>query len=276
MKQREGRRLLSRLVRPKALWAALSFVAVAASGCLTVVSDEPLAATTGGIVSGGPQVSCSPTYLSFAPTVDGQSAVLPVHCTNVGSAVGGVNLTMTIAGTSSPLFTAQFGPGGFPTTGLAPNQSVDIKTTYTPTGISQDIGTLDLDTNAGTVQIPLFAEGLNTSCQIMIPSESLDFGHIVVGNTSAAASFAVDNIGVYGCELQGPLQILNDPSKSFHIVSTNIQLDPKTGAFYIASSSGGGGNSRLVVTVDFKPTASGHLSADVSDLIALTGVGVAP
>jgi hypothetical protein len=252
-------------------------VAFLGSGCLMTVSDQLVATsstTTGGIVvTGGPQVSCVPTVGIFAPTADGTSTMVKIYCSNVGSAASGVNLMIAITGTDSSVFTAQFDEA-FPPTGLSPNQSVAIDVTYTPADISRDEGMLTLKTNGGNVSIPLYALGINSSCRLMIPTSALDFGHVVVGSTSTALSFAVDNVGTTDCELAGPLLIAEDPSNSFHIVSTSFQPDMQLGA-YIISASASDPTSRLIVDVSFTPTATGQLSGEVSDLVGLSGFGVA-
>jgi hypothetical protein len=241
-----------------------------------VVSDQapaPVSTTTGGVITGGPQVSCIPRYDSFPPTGDGSTSTIPVYCTNIGSAASGVNLTIDINGTDSNVFSAQFGQFGFPVGGLSPNQSVEIVTTYSPTIISKDQSFLTLLTNAGSVVIPLFGEGINATCELQIPTEALDFGPVPVGTTAQAVNFTILNIGSSYCEIEGPLSIQNDPSGSFHIVSTNIQ--PDMNEAYIVPNNGTGVSSGLAVTVDFKPTEVGSLAAQVGDFISLTGVGQA-
>jgi len=254
----------------------LLLAAFLGSGCLTVVSDQaPPAPTTGGLpAGGGPQVSCVPTVLIFPPTAQGRSATVPVYCTNVGSAASGVNLMIALGGTGSSLFTAQFGQGGFPPAGLSPNQSVAVDVTYTPGGISADNGQLVLDTNAGTVTIPMFGEGLNYSCQLKIPTQALDFGKVAIGAAPPTASFAVDNAGFSQCAIRGPIAIENDPSKSFHVVSTSIMEDGQTGDYTLQPV--GSSDAHLVITVEFQPTTTGQLAAEVADFIGLTGTGVAP
>ena len=207
---------------------------------------------------------------SFPPTGDGTTSTVPVYCSNLGSSASGVNLIIEILGTDSNVFAAQFGQGGFPAGGLAPNQSVAIVITYSPTIISEDQSALTLSTNAGNVEIPLFGEGINASCELQIPTQSLDFGQLPLGTPAQPIQFTILNIGVSDCEIQGPLSIENDPSGSFHIISTSIQPDPTTEAYIIPYGVGSG----LTVTVNFEPTKTGMLAGQVGDFISLTGVGL--
>ncbi len=250
----------------------LLLVAFLGSGCLVVVSDQPLvtSTTTGGMPTGGPQVSCVPSYDTFIPTADGTSSSVPIYCSNLGSSVSGVNLMIEIEGTGSSVFTAQFGPGGFPVGGLVPNQTVEILTTYTPLGISQDVGTLTLSTNVGNVQIPMFGDGINATCELKIPTQALNFGNVPQGTTSAPLPFAIDNIGSSLCEIQGPFAIHNDPTHSYQLLSTSIQPSGATKDYLIPP------NSSLDVDVTFTPSTTGQLGGQVADFITLSGSGTTP
>ncbi len=137
------------------------------SGDVTLVTNDP--SGTNPIVQltgwgGGPQISCAPTSLDFGPVASGNSSILPLTCTNTGSAIPATNLLLEAPTASPNVFGAQFDTtrDPYPLDGLMPGESAQIDVTYAPAAASDDTGTLLIRSNGGqgqTVQIPLTGQG---------------------------------------------------------------------------------------------------------------------
>jgi hypothetical protein len=211
---------------------------------------------------GGPQISCMPLSIAFGQTLDHSITTVPVLCTNTGSPTStGVNLLIEPPTASPAVFSAQFDESmdTYPLNGLAPGQTAQIDVSYAPTGNSNDKGTLFIKSNGGqgkTIQIPLTGQGLDVPpCQFVVAPSQLNFGNVQVGDTSGVLSFEIQNVGTDVCFIQG-LQIKDDASTSFKILTTSIAPDPTTNKITIPGP--GSAPSNLTVTLDFSPTAQGQ------------------
>jgi hypothetical protein len=116
---------------------------------------------------GGPQITCTPTSIDFGPSPINDIQSVPVTCTNTGTAIPGVTLTIgTPTVMSSGAFSASFDPttNPYPAAGLAPGQKAQIDAIYLPTAVESDTGTLMIPSNGGQgqgVSISLGGEGTN-------------------------------------------------------------------------------------------------------------------
>lgn len=256
----------SRILGPLALLG----IVLATAGCLQVTSGfvDNSPTTSGGLL-GGPQIDCNPQSVIFPPTNANQTATVMVGCKNTGSSVDGQNLLITIASTGSNAFNAAFTQSSYPPAGLAPGQTAGIAVSYSPVTVSDDQGGLALSTNVGSVTIPLTGYGLSPSCQLSFPTASLDFGGVTVGTTKGPSAFPIVNSGQTDCQIEAPIRVVDDPSGSFQVVSTNLQA---VGSQYSLSPPGGP-TSTLVVQVTFTPKTTGSLRASAGDFVALSGTG---
>ncbi len=221
---------------------------------------------------GGPQLSCSPTSVAFGQTLAHSISTVPVLCTNSGTALPGVSLIIDPPSASPGVFDAQFDPSHdvYPLNGLIPGQTAQIDASYSPTSSSNDQGNLFIKSNGGqgkTLRIPLTGSGLNVApCQFVIAPSQLNFANVQAGDTSTMLSFEIENIGADICLVQG-LEVQNDATGSFHLLSTSIQPDPVTNKITIPAPATGVASS-LTVTLDFAPTAEGAFSAEAAFAIS--------
>jgi hypothetical protein len=259
------------LARDLAVSSVILLAVLAGPGCLTVTSEdiEPPGATTGA-PPGGPQATCVPKDVVFPPTPANHLATSTVVCTNTGTSPTGENLMISITGTGSPVFSAQFMAGTYPASGLAPNQKAQISLSYTPGGVSADQATLMVATNVGNVTIPLLGDGLAPSCQLSIATSELTFPDVTVGASSAPIAFAIENVGQVDCQIKAPIMIGDDSTGSFQVLSTSIQPN---GSEYAIPPPGTESTSRLVIQVGFTPTTRGVLTGWVGDFVSLSGTG---
>ena len=232
--------------------------------------SNPIVLLTGW--GGGPQISCTPSSIDFGSTPTGTTSTVPVICTNPGTAIPSTNLTIDPPLAAPSVFSAQFDStkDPYPLNGLAPGESAQIDVSYSPTATSDDVGTLSIKSNGGkgqTVQIPITGAGVNVPpCQFVIGPTQLDFANVPVGASSVPLAFAVQNVGTNICLVRGPT-ISNDPSGSFHILSTSIAPDPTTQKLTIPAPAPGVISS-FTVTIGFAPTVAGSFSAELAFAIS--------
>jgi len=234
------------------------------SGQVTLTTTDPSGTNPVLLLTGwggGPQISCLPMRIDYGQTLTHSISTVPVLCTNSGSAIPATNLIIEPPTASPFVFSAQFDQTKdvYPLNGLAPGQTAQIDVSYAPTATSSDTGAVFIKSNGGkgtTIQIPLTGQGLNVPpCQFVIAPSALNFANVQVGDTSQVLSFEVQNVGNDICLVQN-LEIQNDATTSFHILSTSIQPNPTTNKITIPAPATGV-NSTLTVTLDFTPTAQG-------------------
>jgi len=89
---------------------------------------------------------------------------MSVSCTNTGSALPGIALTIGPLDAGPSVFTTAFDltVDPYPDGGLNPGQSAQVDVTYTPIGASNDTGSLIIPSNGGqgrTLYISLTGSG---------------------------------------------------------------------------------------------------------------------
>jgi Abnormal spindle-like microcephaly-assoc'd, ASPM-SPD-2-Hydin/Cep192 domain 4 len=208
---------------------------------------------------GTPAVTLSPTSLKFAATVlRTTSAGKKVTLTNTGTA------TLNISNiTTSGDFHINSKTCG---TTVAVSASCTVTVSFTPTLIGNRTGSLTFTDNApnNPQSVPLSGTGVSIS---FIP-KSTNYGTVTVGNTSSK-NITVTNVGTGTVTFTG-----------FSLVGLN------PGDFHITANTCGGtlaGGGNCVVTVQFKPTATGTRKGTLkvtdsgagtaSQTSALAGVG---
>jgi hypothetical protein len=213
----------------------------------------------GGGGGGGPIVTLSATKLTFGRRVIGNtSPPKVVTLTNTGTATLNIN-SITISGDYA--ISAQ-------TCGTTVNAgaSCTVSVTFTPTGINTRTGTLTFNDNAPNNPQTVALTGTGTA--ISLSPESLNFGNVTVGTTSAAKSINVANVGTATVTFTGFSIAGINPGD--YLISGNT----------CGSSLAGGGN--CTISVQFKPLARGTRKATLRiadngggspQTASLTGVG---
>jgi Abnormal spindle-like microcephaly-assoc'd, ASPM-SPD-2-Hydin len=168
---------------------------------------------------GGPAISCDATHLDFGQTLVGTSKTLQLVCFNSGTAGPGSDLVINRLTTGSGPFSASLDPVQPYPAILAPGQSLVIDLTYQPNAETEDVSGLTIASNLPPLSISLSGEGeLPQPCQAAFVPQSLAFGKIPAGETSAALSFEIQNLGDATCVLPNPT-LQQDSCGAFHLLS---------------------------------------------------------
>jgi hypothetical protein len=208
---------------------------------------------------GTPAVTLSPTSLKFAATIlNTTSASKKETLTNTGTATLNINSI-----TASGDFNIASKTCG---STLSAGASCTVTVTFKPTAIGARTGSLTFNDNApnSPQSVPLSGTGVSIS----FTPKSTNYGTVTVGNT-LSKNITVSNVGTGTVTFTG-----------WSIVGLN------PGDFQITGNTCGStltGGSNCVVTVQFKPTATGTRKATLkvtdtgagtpSQTSALSGVG---
>ncbi|HEX6503854.1 MAG TPA: choice-of-anchor D domain-containing protein [Terriglobales bacterium] len=209
---------------------------------------------------GTPIVSLSPTSLKFGATVMGKTTSGKiVTLTNTGT--GTLNISSITTSGDFHIKTKTCG-----STVLA-SASCTVTVTFSPTAPGSRTGNLTFtdDASNSPQNVPLTGTGVSIS----LTPTSTNFGTVTVGTTSAGKNITVTNLGTGTVTFTG-----------FSIAGLN------PGDFKISNNTCGstlGGGLNCVVTVQFKPTATGTRKGTLkvtdtgagtpSQSAALVGVG---
>lgn len=208
---------------------------------------------------GTPAVTLAPTSLKFAATVlNTTTAGKVVTLTNTGTGTLNIN-SITVSGD----FHIKSNTCG---STVAASGSCKVTVTFTPTAIGNRTGTLTLNDNAANSPqtVPLSGTGVSIS----FTPKTTNYGTVTVGNT-LSKNVTVSNVGTGTVTFTG-FSIVGLNPGDFHITGNTC-----------GTTLGGGGN--CVVTVQFKPTATGTRKGTLkvtdsgagtaSQTAALVGVG---
>jgi hypothetical protein len=138
------------------------------TGQVTLLTTDP--SGTNPVVEltgwgGGPQIVCVPVVsLGFGPVYDNTTSTMSVTCTNTGTALPGIALTIGPLDAGPSVFSAAFDPttNPYPDGGLNPGNSAQVDVTYAPFEASNDFGSLIIPNNGGqgrTLYISLSGSG---------------------------------------------------------------------------------------------------------------------
>jgi subtilase family serine protease len=227
---------------------------------------SPQTVALSGTGGGAPAVSLTPASLTFASTSIGtSSAAQTVTLKNTGT--GTLTLsTVTATGTNSTSFTATNNCG----TSLAASASCTLSVTFKPTAAGALTASLSIADNAANSPqtVALSGTGAGLPAVTLTPT-SLAFASTNVSASSAAQTVTLKNTGAGTLTLTSIVTAGANPSS---FIQTNS-----------CGSLAAGGSCTISVT--FKPTAAGALSATLSftdnatgspQTVALTGTAVAP
>jgi hypothetical protein len=222
------------------------------SGSLTHTTTISLTVTAGS----GPAVTLSPTSLSFANTVVGNtSAAKTVTMTNSGTGVLSIN--SIVASGDFAISSSTCGSS------LGIGAKCKFKVAFTPTQIGTRTGTVTITDNAPNSPQSVALTGTGTVQATLTPAKA-NFPKTLVGGTSVAKTFTLKNKG----------------SSSLTGISPSTTGDFAVSATTCGSSLSGGGS--CTISVVFQPTQVGARSGSlqVSDSAAgspqvstLTGTG---
>jgi hypothetical protein len=247
------------------------------SGALTATLSEADSATpgshtvslTGTSVAAGPAASLSPTALTYTTqNVGSTSAAQNFSVTNTGSA----NLVVsTVASTNATEF--PISTDGCSGSTLTPNQHCIVSVKFAPTLGGSRTGTITVADNAtGSPQtVALTGTGYGIPSPTITPA-SLTFASTNIGSTAATQTVTLKNSGTDTLAISS-IAVTGVNAGDFSQTNTcSTTLAPA---------------ASCVVTVSFKPTASGSRGAAVTftdnannvagatQSAALTGTGVA-
>jgi hypothetical protein len=223
---------------------------------------------------GVPNVSASPTSLTFTAGIGTTSAAQAVTLTNAGGgALNVINVVVT-APFSRPAGTA----GGTCGTSLSAHSSCTINVVFTPTALGAASGTLTVTASNGTVSgSPVTLSGTGANNTVTIAPATLAFGNWATSTTSTAQTLTLTNTssttltGVTVTFGGGTPQPFSRPAGTAGgTCTTTIVLAP---------------NATCTINVVFAPTTSASFSRTVAATVAgatvtpatvaLTGTGVA-
>ena len=241
------------LVAGMALLAALQY------GCAGTVGQNTK--TTSPPPTSAPQLTVTPTSVSFGSVSDGTTNTQPVQLKNTGNA--DLMITgLTVAGTGF----SDSGVATLPMT-LAAGATTSFNVKFAPTTAAKDTGTLTVTSNSpdSPASIPLTGTGTAASLQLSMSATSLSFGSVNTGGT-AAKSFTITNTGNGNVAISS----IKASGTGFSITSggSAVTLTPTQSA---------------TVMVQFAPTTAGSLAGSVAvtsnaaaspESVSLTGTGV--
>ena len=128
-----------------------------------------------GALASRRELVCKPRNVAFGKVVTGQSESLPVTLTNTGPS----SVTVYSVNVSGAAFAVSF-PG---TLVLAPGQTVQFGTTFSPTLVGSVNGTATFSSSAGNLALPMYGTGV-ADWPLTANPPSLSFGDVQVGGSS--------------------------------------------------------------------------------------------
>ncbi len=223
---------------------------------ITNNGEGPQTVSLSGIgVLSGPNATLSPSNLIFATQLVGTTSTSqPITLTNWGTQ------TLQIAGGS---ITGDFGQTDNCHPRLAPGASCTINVTFTPKQRGTRSGILSITDNAPNSPQTVSLKGTGTVVELN--PNSLDFGTVTVGQSKSL-----------------PTTLTNIGSVKLNITSIMITQDTVDFSQTNTCDGGVGAGQSCTITVTFKPTKTGPLTADVSvsddgggspQLVSLSGTG---
>jgi hypothetical protein len=220
-----------------------------------------------------PAVSLSPTSLTFAGTPVGTPAkTQAITLNNTGTAkltLGSGNTPgISIAGTGASSFSESDNCGG----SVAAGSKCTITVTFTPAASGTLTAKVSIADNATGSPQTVSLSGAGTAPVVKLTPTSLTFAGTKVGTSAATQTITLSNTG------SAPLTMGSGANPAISITGNNASSFTQTNKCGITVAAGG----NCVITVTFKPAATGSLAAFVSIMdnasgspqsAALTGTG---
>ena len=196
----------------------------AATGTLTISNSSTSGTATvsmTGTGTVGPQLTVSPTSLSFGEVNVGSNATLGVTLTSSGGSAVTVN-SATLSGSGFTVSGATF-----PVT-LSPQQSVALQVRFAPTAASSATGTLTISSNSstnGTVAVSLSGTGAQHQVNLSwaAPSSSSDpvAGYHVYRATGSSSSYSLLNSSVVTQTSYADSAVQGSTSYTYYVTSVD-------------------------------------------------------
>jgi hypothetical protein len=212
------------------------------SASVTITDNAPgspqIVPLSGVGVLSGPNATLLPTSLTFATQLVGTTGPSqPVTLTNWGTQ------TLQITGGS---ISSDFGQTDNCSSNLAPGASCTINVTFTPRQRGTRNGTLSIKDNAPNN--PQMVSLTGTGTVVELNPGSLDFGTVIVGQSSQPQTTRLTNVG----------------SAALQITNIGITGDSNDFSQNNTCDGGVGAGQSCTITVTFTPTQAGPRSGDVS------------
>jgi hypothetical protein len=144
-------------------------------------------ATGSGTGTGTSSISSSASSLSFGSTLVGASASKTVSLTNSGSG----SLTISQASVSGSAFSVSGLTGS---TTLSSGKSLTLTVNFSPSGVGNDTGSLNIVSNASTPSLAISLSGAGVQPAIAVVPTSVSFENVSVGVTDTQ-SVTIKNTG---------------------------------------------------------------------------------
>jgi hypothetical protein len=252
------------------------------AGTLTVTSDDPSGPATvslGGLgtTTTTPQLTVSPTVVSFGNVPLNVPSTQPVTLTSTGSAP----VTINAATVTGPGFSVT--GATFPVT-LNPNTSVTLQVQFDPTTAGAASGQMTVTSNSttgATTQVTLSGAGTVAAVsQLTVSAGSLSFGNVTVNSTatlpvtltsSGTAPLTITAATVGGAEFTdsgATFPVTLNPNTS---VTLQVKFNPTaagavTGQLAIASNSAGGSPTQVQLSGTGTAAATAQLQVSATSL----------
>ena len=216
------------------------------SGSISVVSDASGSPTTIPLSGSGaqPQMSVTPSSVTFGNIADGASATQSITLKNTGT----VNLVIS----SESVTGAGFSVTGFTAQTLAPNATMAFDAVFAPTSAGAVSGSISVNTNltASPTSIPL--SGTGTQAGISVTPSSVSFGNVADGATGTQL-ITLKNTGTANLDVSSE----SVTGTGFSVTGFAAQtLTP---------------NSTMTFTAVFAPALAGSVTGSISVSTNLSG-----
>ncbi len=245
----------------------------AASGTLTIASNADEVTVdlsgTGTLAPELPEIEVSPLTVDFDELTVGESATATVTVANVG----GLDLTVSDISFDGGDFTAT------DCTTIAGGATCEVTVTFTPAAAGAQSATMTISSNdADEATVPVAVSGsakdVPPEADISVAPESVDFGDILSGATSAAVDVTVSNVGGSDLIVNGA-SISGANADAFTIVSDNCATVAAGGTCTISLTyTASGDNVAQTASLDITSTDSDEATVSV-DLKGFSKVEVA-
>ena len=243
----------------------ISKVVFSLTTCASLCTDFGLDAVNVNAATAAPAVTLTPTSLAFAATAVGSTtAAQVVTIKNSGTAT--LNLTSeTITGTNPTSFIKSATTCG---TTLAAAATCTVSVEFKPAAAGALSASLSIADNASGSPQAVTLTGTGTAPAVTLTPTSLAFASTTVGSTTAAQTVTIKNSGTATLNLTSET-ITGTNATSF------IKSATTCGTTLAAAAT-------CTVSVEFKPAATGPLSASLSiadnatgspQAVTLTGTG---
>ena len=235
-----------------------------------IVSDGTLqsAPATVLITATAPQAHVSPQVINFgSQTLQQTSSSKQVTVSNTGTAPLTIN-TLSLTGTNAAEFNVS---SAVPPTTVAPGGNSTVNVTFSPQTIGSKTATLMIANDAGPSTPVVLTGSANPPPAISYSPGNIPFGSQPVGQTTAATTVYISNVGS-GTLTISDLSFAGSNPGDFAVSSATLPINVAAGA-------------TITVTVTFTPTTTGARSALllITDnasgsphMINVSGTGIAP